>query len=224
MRSQALALVALGVALPAAAEDGIALSGTLGIASDRIDRGLSLSGEDPSGSAELFLDHANSGLFGGLVLARTDDPVGNDLLLEGTLGIARPIGAWNLDLSGRVTSLQGEDSFAFPEVSARLWRDFGLFYTAAGVSWAPDGRWFVRDRNTVYSYVETEVPIPRLPWLAATGHVGLEAIDGAKDKVDWGIGLAAGWKSLELTLGYEDSDSGARIGNARAVAALRFHF
>lgn len=224
MKPHLLVLAVLWLSRPAVAEDAIALSGTLGVASDRVDRGLSLSGEDPSGSAELFLDHEKSGLFAGLLLARADDPAGNDLLFEGTLGIARPVGAWNLDLSGRIASLHGEDSFAWPEVSARLWRDFGLFYTAVGVSYAPDGRWFVRDRDTVYSYVEAEVPIPRLPWLAATGHLGLEAIDGAKDKVDWGVGLAAGWKSLEFTVGYEDSDSDARIGNARAVAALRFHF
>lgn len=209
-------------AMPAAAQQ-VSVSGDIALHSELMDRGLSLSEGDPSGSGAIYLDH-DSGLYAGLFLARTDDPVGNDLELEGVLGYGQDIGAYRLDLSAAFDSFHGEDSFAYPEMAAKISRDFGLFYAAAGISYAPDGRWFIRNEDTVYTYLEAEVPVPHLPWLAFTSHAGYETVTDATDKADWGLGLAAGYRSLEFTVGYEDSDSGAEIGEARAVAAIRFYF
>lgn len=217
-----LSLAIMLWALPAAAQQ-VSVSGNIAVLSELMDRGLSLSEGDPSGSGALYLDHA-SGFYLGGTLARTDDPAGNDLRLEGVLGYTRAIGAYELDLSAAVDSFHGEDSFGYPEFAARLSRDLGLVYAAAGVSYAPDGRWFVRDEDTVYTYLEAEIPVPRLPWLAVTSHVGYETVTDATDKADWGLGLAAGYRSFELSVGYEDSDSAAEIGEARAVAAIRFYF
>lgn len=209
-------------AMPAVAQQ-VTVSGNVAVLSELMDRGLSLSQGDPSASGALYVDH-KSGLYLGGFLARADEPAGNDLELEGVLGFTRGIGAYELDLSVAFDSFHGEDSFGYPEIAAKISRDLGLVYAGAGVSYAPDGRWFIRDEDTVYTFLEAEVPVPRLPWLTVTSHLGYETVTDATDKADWGLGLAAGYKSLELTVGYEDSDSAADIGEARAVAAIRLYF
>jgi len=216
-------LVALLCVRGVAAQE-ISVSGDISVLSDYVDRGLSLSAEDPSAGGALYLDHA-SGLYGGLVLSRVGVPAGNDLELEGIAGWrTRVLDAYDLDLSVSFDSFHGDDSFGYTEIGARLSRDLGLFFAAAGVSYAPNGRWFRRNLDTVYSYLEIDVPIPDIPWLTATGHAGWEIFSGAENKADWGVGLAAGWRDVELSVGYEDSDSDADFGNARVVAALRYYF
>lgn len=217
-----LAAIGLFLAGPAAAQS-VSVSGELAVLSDYIDRGLSLPDEDPSGSGALYLDHS-SGAYAGLVLARTDELRGNDLELEGVVGYTMGLEAYELDLSAAVDSFHGADSFAYPEFLAKLSRDLGLVYAAAGLAYAPDGRWLVRDEDTVYSFLELEVPIPRLPWLTATGHAGFSAITDAEDRADWGLGLAAGYEAFEFSVGYRDTDSSRAIGDGRVVGAIRVFF
>ncbi len=219
------ALVAFALALVAAPSwaQGIDLSGAVVFESDHIDRGLNLSGGDPAITGSLFLDHA-SGLYASVSLSRIDDLRGNDGRIEGVLGGTFDVGAYRLDLSAAVDGFFGADGFVFPEFQARLSRDLGLFYAAAGMAYAPDGRWFVRGRDSVYGYVETEVPVPRLAWLAVTAHLGRESIAGARDRTDWGLGLVAGHDWFDLSLAYEDSDARSRLGSARLVAALSLYF
>jgi len=210
------------ITAPAAAQQ-VSVSGNIAVMSELVDRGVSLSEGDPSASVALYLDH-DSGLYAGLFLARTDDLRGNDIELEGSLGYGADIGAYRLDLSADFDSFHGEDSFGYPEIAARLSRDLGLLYAAIGVSYAPDGRWLVRNEDTVYSFAEAEVPVPHVPWLAVTAHVGYEAVTDATDKADWGAGIAAGYESWELSVGYEDSDSSLDIGGARVIGAIRYYF
>lgn len=224
MRAGSVAVLAVLLSVRCAAAQDISVSGDIAVLSDYVDRGLSLSAEDPSASGALYLDHA-SGLYGGLVLSRVGAPSGNDLELEGVAGWrTRVMDAYDLDLSVSFDSFHGDDSFGYTEIGARLARDLGLVFVAAGVSYAPDGRWFRRNLDTVYSYLEADVPIPDIPWLTATGHVGWEIFSGAENKADWGVGLAAGWRDFELSVGYEDSDSDVDFGNARVVGALRYYF
>lgn len=199
------------------------VTGHLAVLSDYVDRGLSLSGEDLAGQGQIFAD-ADFGLYGGLFVSSVQDGRGNDVEVEAILGYGRQFGAYDLDVSLSADSFHGADSFVFPEIAARLSRDLGLAYLAAGIAYAPDGRWRVRNEQTLYSYGELEIPVPRLPWLAATAHVGWTAIADSPDRLDWGTGLVAGWRRFELSLAYEDSDAGGGIAGARAVAALRIYF
>ena len=217
--------LAIGLALVAAPSwaQGIDLSGAVVFESDHIDRGLNLSGGDPAVTGRLFVDH-ESGLYGSVALSRIDDLRGNDGRIEGVFGKTFDIGAYRLDMSAAVDGFFGADGFVFPEFQARLSRDLGLFYAAAGMAYAPDGRWFVRKKDSVYGWLEAEVPIPRLAWLAATAHVGRESIAGTRDRTDWGLGLVAGHDWFDLSLAYEDSDARSRLGSARLVAALSLYF
>lgn len=190
---------------------------------DYVDRGLSLSGEDPSVGGGLYLDYG-AGFYAGVTAARVKDLRGNDALLGGVIGRSLGFDAYELDLSVALDGFIGGDDFLYPEVKARLSRDLGLLKAFVGLAYAPDGRWAVRNEQTLYGYFETEAPVPRLPWLTLTGHVGYEAITDAPDKTDWGLGLAAGYKALEFSLGYEDSDRDIKIGKARFVAAVRLFF
>ncbi len=217
-----LLVVLLVVASPSWAQS-LALSGSVILESGHIDRGLNLSGGDPAATGRLFVDH-ESGFYGSVALSRVDDLRGNDGRIEGVLGRTFDVGGYRLDLSAAVDGFFGADGFVFPEFQARLSRDLGLVYVAAGVAYAPDGRWFVRKRDSVYGYLEAEVPIPRLPWLAATGHLGRESIAGARDRSDWGLGLVAGHDWFDVSLAYEDSDARSGLGSARLVAAISLYF
>ncbi len=215
----AFVLVSLGV--PGAW--ALDLSGNVAAHTRLIDRGLSLSGDDPSASAELYGELGN-GFYAGVNIASVDDLRGNDARLGGVMGKTFTLNAYKLDVSASLDGFVGEDATVYPELDARLSRDLGLFYAAVGLSYAPDGRWAARDRHTLYSYVETEVPIPSVPWLTATAHLGYEAIENARDKTDWGLGLVAGFSSFALSVSYEDSNRHAIRGGSRLVAALRYHF
>ncbi|GEQ99903.1 hypothetical protein JCM17845_05270 [Iodidimonas gelatinilytica] len=156
------------------------LSGTVAGMSDLVDRGLSLSDEDPSASAALFLDFGEK-FYAGANVAHVD-AFGADVRAGGILGMVMPLDAYELDLSVSVDGFLGGDDFVYPEMRARLSRDLGLFYAAAGLSYAPDGRWAVRNEQTLYGYVETEVPIPGLPWLTGTAHVAMKPLIMPKTK------------------------------------------
>lgn len=199
------------------------LSGNIATHTRLIDRGLSLSGDDPAVSGALY-GELGKGFYSGVNIARVDDLRGNDLRLGGVIGKTFTLHAYELDISASLDSFVGEDATLYPEIDARLSRDLGLFYAAIGLSYAPDGRWTARDRHTLYSYVEAEVPIPTVPWLVATAHLGHEAVENASDKTDWGVGMAAGFRSFALSVSYEDSSRRSFRGGSRLVAALRYYF
>ncbi|RMD89100.1 MAG: hypothetical protein D6807_04380 [Alphaproteobacteria bacterium] len=218
-----LVCAALLLSSPPAVAQGWDVSATVRGESDHVDRGLTLSGGDPAATATLYLDH-ESGLYGSLSLSRIDDRRGNDGRVEGVVGQRFEVGAYVLDLSAAVDGFFGADGYLYPEFQARVSRDLGLFYAAAGVAYAPDGRWFLRNRGSVYGWLETEIPLPRIAWLAATAHVGRESLAGTRDRTDWGLGLVASHDRFDVSLAYEDSNSRLRIGRARVVAALSLYF
>ncbi|GAK33976.1 hypothetical protein JCM17846_15830 [Iodidimonas nitroreducens] len=227
MRGAGLKLLAcfglIGLLAPMAKAQDVKMSMDAAVMSDLVDRGLSLSDEDPSASFGIFADLGRH-LYSGLTVASIDDFMGNDARISGIVGLSLPLDAYQLDLSVLADGFVGGDGFVTPEIRARLSRDLGLFVAAAGVSYAPDGRWSLRNQDVLYSYLETEVPIPRLSWLTAVAHVGYELFDGAANKTDWGMGLAAGYQAFEFSLNYEDSDRNDPRGDARLVAALRVFF
>ncbi|MFQ5348012.1 MAG: TorF family putative porin [Rhodothalassiaceae bacterium] len=222
MRRLLLSVALALLATPAAAQ-GWDLSAVVRGESDHVDRGLTLSGSDPAATATLYLDH-ESGLYGSLSLSRVNDRRGNDGRVEGVVGHRFALGAYTLDLSAAVDGFFGADGYLYPEFQARISRDLGLFYAAGGIAYAPDGRWFLRNRASVYGWLETEVPVPRLAWLAATAHVGRESLAGARDRTDWGLGLVASHDRFDVSLAYEDSNARLRIGRARVVVALSLYF
>lgn len=214
---------AFGVATTGRAQEATGWSGTLFVTSDLRDRGVSLSGRDPSGGGALYHDRAD-GFYGGLSVRRIDDPRGNDVMASLHLGRSGIIGAydWNLDLSGDL--LLGEDAFFYPEITFDLSRDFGLAIFSAGTALAPDGRWLVPGKAAIDWHGGIEWPVPRAPWLAVTVAGGVEFQDKAGDNGYWRLGLVAGWRSFRLTLAYEDSSLSLRRARAGVVARLGWDF
>lgn len=217
------AFAALLGAMASVTAQAAEISGNIGAHFDYVDRGLSLAREEGAASAALYADFRRGFWFGATAL-RVDAPDGSDENFALAAGRTYAFDAYELDLSLSLDAFVGGRDFLYPELRARLSRDLGLLKATAGLAYAPDGRWFVRNEQTLYGYVEAEVPVPRVPWLTIVGHAGYETISDAADKADWGLGLAAGWSSFELSLGYEDSDRDIRIGRARFTASLRLFF
>ena len=217
-------LATAGLAPAAAQQDSpFDVSADVAAFSDYIDRGVSLSGEDPTIQGSFLVEH-RAGFYVSGFASLVDDVNDNDVELEGVFGYGFNAGAYEVDVSASFTSLVGGDALGYFEVTGVVSRDFGLAYLSGGLSYAPDGRWFQQGRDTVYGYVQADVPIPTLPWLTLLSHVGYEVVDSGIDSADWGLGLAVTWRDLELSVGYEDSDLDNSLSNARAVVGLRYYF
>lgn len=213
----------LAVAPPGHAQSSWTVSGHLSIGSDDTDRGLSITNGDPGIEGALFLDKSD-GLYGGLRLARADDPLGNDLLVEGFVGHRRAIGAYELDISVEVESLHGANSIGYVELRALALRDFGRVIISAGAAYAPDGRWFLRNRDQLYLFSDLDIPVRGAPWLSVNIHGGFEATESAPDAWNWGAGLSANWHALEGFANYEQSGRRSKRGDGRFVGGVRLYF
>ena len=233
-RAAALALTGAIQAAPAGAQDRWSLFGDLAAYSDRADRGLSLSDIDPTatvaGEAVYRLDGTAGELFGGAQAGYVQDLAGRDVQLTGYLGWVRQFGgAYDLSVTLYADSFHGDGSSrVYGEGRAAVARDFGLLYVRGGVGLAPDGRWSDPDGRTVYPFAEVQAPVPTKPWLTVLAGWGYSAIARGADRSDWFAGIAATKGDVELSLRYVDTgaETGppARLGRARAVAALRWYF
>ncbi len=219
----AAAALFAATARPAAAGDAWELSGSVHVASDERDRGLSLTGQDPGGGGELFLDHRD-GWFAGLSARRVDLPSGEEAEITGVLGRTGAAGAYDWAVNLSFTGLAGGRGRVFAEARAEVSRDFGLAIAYARLAAAPDGRWLERDGFVGDASFGLEAPVPHAPRLALFAEIGVEWPAETHARGHWRLGgrLRAG--PLLLSVAYEDTTSALRIGRAGVLARLSLPF
>jgi uncharacterized protein (TIGR02001 family) len=220
-----MAMFCCGASVAAAAQDdsGLAFDGYAGIVSDYRERGLSLSDKDPAIVASVGA-FADNGFYGGVMGAIIDDGRGGDGKAEFYAGYQFYGGEYTYDLSVELDSIHGDGSSFYPEIKASVARDFGLAYIRGGISYAPDGRWFTPENDSLYISTDLEVPVPTMPELTAIFHVGH---DFRSDKVnlwDWGAGVSVFVDKVEVSLMYEDSSLDRSVGKGAVTLGARFYF
>lgn len=230
--------------------DDFDIGGDIGVTHDVRDRGLSISGFEFSPLARVDIS-TGGGLIAGVSSSLVDDLVG-DVRVKAYAGYAFDAAGFGIDLSANLDSFYGGDviqlvvdgglvtfedidSRFFPEVELGVSRDFGLAYFRSSFVWAPEGRWSNDGGNSYYVSTNLEIPVPTLPALTVTTHVGFDILDAPSeftvdgptvfsDRFDWSAGLSYFWRDFEVTLQYVDSDAVSPFDDARVVAGLRFYF
>jgi uncharacterized protein (TIGR02001 family) len=218
-------LMVLAVSPVMAEEEGsFSLDGYVGITNDYRDRGISLSDKDPTVVASVVAYH-DSGFFIGTKGAFISDRRGNDGQIKGFAGYGFESGAYTYDVSFTVDSIHGgEGSQYFPEIEGSMARDFGLFYVRGGLAWAMDGRWHTPENDSLYTFVDVEIPVPTMPEVTIISHFGYDNRFDRSDLLDWGVGLSAFVDSIELTLTYEDSNVKNPLGSGSVMFGIKAYF
>ena len=217
--------VALGtMASPLMAQDdSMEIDGYISVATDHRDRGVSLSDADPALTGALTV--SKGGFFAGAFGAWAKDLNGRETQAELFAGYMMPLGGWDLTLSGELDTFHSPESSTFyPEIKANLSRDYGLAYVNAGMSWSMEGHWNNPDADSIYSWVDLDVPIPSMPEFTVIGHLGRDFVSGRDNVTDWSIGMSAFIKDFEVSASYVDTTYNDRRGKGAFLAALKFYF
>ncbi len=199
------------------------LSGTVYVASDERDRGMSLTAKDPGGGGELFLDHVR-GWFLGIKARRVVLVTGEDGELVGIFGRTGEMGAYDWAVNLTVHGLVGGRGRVFAEANAEVSRDFGLLLVHARLSAAPDGRWLERSGFIGDARFGIEAPVPHLPHLALFGEIGAEWPTRTHPRGYWRLGGRLAVGPFLLSLAYLDTTSARTIGRAGLAATLSWSF
>jgi len=231
MTSKCVALSLAAIVLSAAsatacqAQDDPAwsLDGYVGVSTDYRDRGISLSGRDPSVSASLGLFH-KSGLYGGVDAALIGADFGSNQKTEFYIGYAIDKGDYIYDFSVELEGFHTNESNYYSEFKASVSRDFGLAFIRGGLAYAPEGRWNLPGVDSVYGYADLEVPVPSMPDLTLVTHVGYDVRDGRSNLWNWSVGVSAFINNFEVTLGYEDSSLDNQLAKGQLVLGAKFYF
>jgi len=217
-------VTSLGAAASAQnAEPDWTIDGYVGLTSDYRDRGLSLSDKGVAVFGSLAVFHKN-GLYGGLDAALIDDGRGGDKKTEFFAGYSLDAGDYIYDFSVELDGIHGDTSDYYSEFKVSIARDFGLAFIRSGIGYAPDGRWNTPEVDSVYGYVDLEIPVPTLPDFTLISHIGYDARDKRSNLWDWSVGLSAFVESIEFNLRYENSSLDQRIGTGAVVLGTKLYF
>ena len=211
------------------AESDWSLDGYVSLGTDYRDRGLSLTKDDPVLVGNMTLGHT-AGWYAGVKAAYLANGFPFNGQAEFFLGRSFESNTGYIyDLSLELDTYWGDKGdnialfpngpaldgrYSFPEINASVARDFGLIYTRMGLAYAPDGRWSNMDGNSLYGYMDVDIPIPMMPELTFIGHMGYDVIgNGYKNRFDWGAGISAFVNDTEFTLMYEKATGDTRSLN-----------
>jgi len=219
-------LLLVGVVSSRARADEFKLEGEVAFMSDRMFRGISRSGGDPSATGILDLVHDN-GFYAGVFVSNFDDPFGHKVESELYIGYTTSSGPYDFNFAVSYDSFHGGgDSTGYLELRGSVSRDFGLAYLTAGFAYTPDNREFGGGRS-IYTYTGAEIPLPfpSLPPMSVDFGVGYEDFAGGFDKWDWSVGLFVDYKGLEWGIRYKDTNlSGVPGSGAKTIFTIRKYF
>jgi|GEM_PF-1216628 len=195
----------------AQAQEGspIQIEGDVTIVSDYDYRGLSRTSGKLALQGGLAAFDEN-GLYGGFLLSSlNDDFMGYDAESELYIGYGFAAGAYDLDVSLSLDSLHqiGENQTGntrhYGEIRGSIARDFGLAFIQLGAAYTPGNREYGLGQSA-YSFAKVEVPLPlpQLPPSSLEFHVGYEAFEGVRDKLDWKVGLYMDLDIVEVGFKY----------------------
>lgn len=194
----------------------------LGLSSDYVLRGLSLSDGDPAiqgGAAWRFRGGADAAIW----LSSTNADWGPEV--DYTLGFGRAFGdGWSAHA--------GLGYYSYPDPETELNYDYVEFSGALSrwdllglrVAWSPDTGGFGQRGYTRAAATSTELTAqwPLGPLLSIAAGLGYRDLQASGSYRYWNLGLAAGWRRLSLDLQYIATDGRARqrYGDRRAGPRL----
>ncbi|ANU08644.1 TorF family putative porin [Paraurantiacibacter namhicola] len=201
------------VAAPAAAQDGVTISGNASIVSDYRFRGVSLSGGDPAIQGGIDVE-TGSGFYVGTWGSSID---GGPLFGEMELDV---YGGWSGEVSPGISVNVGAIAYLFPtndfgpadygEVYASVSPSIGPAELTVGAAYAWDQDALGNDDN-LYLYSDLSVGVPTTP-LTFNAHLGYtdgalapDFLAGGLDDsgLDWSLGVSATLLgSLEVGVAY----------------------
>jgi uncharacterized protein (TIGR02001 family) len=197
---------------------------TLSAASDYRFRGLSLTGKDPQGTAELAISH-ESGLYAAAWASNVDtdfDGKGNDLEVDWTIGYSKDVGPVNLDGGLIYYSYLNHADLNYFEVYGGITVPAGPASITLGAAYAPKQDNLAGLDNT-YVYISGELPVKDTPF-TLHGNFGIEDGVFGDNKKDWLVGVSYDvGGGLSARLDYVDTARDITgLGGPTAVFSLSY--
>jgi uncharacterized protein (TIGR02001 family) len=205
----------LACATPAVA---LEWSGELAAATEWMDRGISQTAGDPAFQASIGLA-TDPGVYLGLFGSNVDfgDCCSERLQFDGTLGIARPLGALEWDLGVTLSRFPGtSENLDFEEYHLGFrWHNLGFT-----TFWKPD--FANTGREAWYMELGTDYALPwqALRLLLQVGYTHGSALarrfvddTGLEPYRDWRIGMQRDFGRVTATLAWADTDIGGELRN-----------
>ncbi|WP_409020359.1 TorF family putative porin [Brevundimonas vesicularis] len=209
------------VAGVASAQD---FSGSIGVSTENVGKGLGKSGGDPSLSASAELSHGD--FYAGLSASSVDIAQGADTEFVTTIGYSPRVGAYSFDLSAMHKTLSGSASGydnQFMEYQADMSRNLGPVGLRLRVNYSPDGSGPTKEAW----WLEAQAGVALGSRTRATVALGERITDGGADYVAWNLGMKRKLTdAFALDVRWYDTDSHA-LGeryDGRLVGALSVAF
>jgi len=223
------AAIMSALAVPAAAEGGPTFSGTFGVTSNYVFRGLTQSDNNAAVSLGLRLDY--EGFYFGLWGSSIDfnDVQDSPLELDIYAGYAGSLGeatSYDIGLFYYSYPDSSPSDYNYFELVLGLKHDFGPAYVKGTFAVSPDN--FNASGTGVY--LGAGVGVPLTEWLEVNANVGHQWIDdfvafGGDDYIHYDIGLTATLDILTLDLRWKDTDvEGSALADGRVYGGVTLNF
>lgn len=215
MRGSWVLIGTLACATPAIALDW---SGELTAATEWMDRGVSQTAGDPAFQASIEVA-SEPGVYLGLFGSNVDfgDCCSERLQFDGTLGVARPLGALEWDFGVTLSRFPGtSENLDFEEYHL----GFRLRNVAFAAYWTPDFAGVGREAWYMELGADHELPWHAVRLLLHVGYTHGSALarrfvddTGLEPYRDWQIGLQREFGRITATLAWADTDIGGELRN-----------
>ncbi|MEZ5918901.1 MAG: TorF family putative porin [Alphaproteobacteria bacterium] len=193
-------------------ESAFEVSANVALVSDYVFRGISQSDESATVQGGFDLVH-QSGLYAGVWGSGVDFNDGDEASAEVDLYAgysAETAQGISYDIGGLYYAYPGADTprdYDFWEIYGSIGYDFGMASARAGLNYSPD--YFNESGDAVYTHLDVDVPLPQN--FTLSGGLGYQTIDnntafGTPDYTDWKLSLGYGFKNLDLSVTYHDTD------------------
>jgi uncharacterized protein (TIGR02001 family) len=190
-------------------------SGTLGMVSDYVYRGITQNDEHPALQGSFDYAHS-SGLYFGVWGSNVDFNDGGTTSLEADIygglkffgsGINWDVGGTGIFYPG---SHQGADHYDYFEARVAANKSLGPVDATAQINYSPS--YFADSGNEAYISLAGTAPISTsgFNFLASAGHQWIQknANFGVPDYSDWSAGLSYPWQGFDFALKYTDTNLG----------------
>jgi uncharacterized protein (TIGR02001 family) len=219
-----LAIVLAAFAALAGAANAQVLSGSVGLATENVGKGIGKSDGEPSLSAAVNLSH--TAFYAGVSASSVDIAQGADAEIVATVGYAPQVGAYSFDFSAMHKTLSGSPSGydnQFMEYQADVSRAFGRVGLRLRVNYSPDGSGSTDEAW----WLEAQAGVALDARTRATLALGERITDGGADYVAWNVGVRRKLSdAIALDVRWYDTNSHA-LGDrydGRLVGALSYNF
>lgn len=201
------------------------VEGRVGVVSDYRDRGYTLSEQEPALQGDVTVGHA-SGLYGGVWGSSIDeygvgaDGDGSEIEVTLYAGWAGAVGDFDVDLGVWQNLYPDGEEVNYVEFPLQVGRTFGDTTLSTGVVWAPSQKGAGDEANT-WLWTRGEYAPEAWP-VSLHAQLGHEEGGFSPDgKTDWGVGIEAPFRGLNVGLDWVDSDTEEGAVVARVYWAFK---